>query len=112
MTTSKNQPKWATPDRKNALVQLFLSSGGFCVFGHTKCQIPEHHYYLHSELLIKDWKMIDREEVVAEWRAEREAIHSLGEPRYPVVGRFNAISRAIYMIISHFITLKVKVSAV
>ena len=40
--------------------------------------------------------MIDREQVVAEWRAEREAIHSLGEPRYPVVGRFNAISRAIY----------------
>jgi len=37
MTENKSLPKWATPDRKNSLVELLLSSGGFCVFGHKPC---------------------------------------------------------------------------
>ncbi|MBA7671925.1 hypothetical protein ES703_80094 [subsurface metagenome] len=94
--TTKNLPLWATPDRQNALVRIFLSSGGFCVFGHKPCLIPEHHYYLFSEALIHDWKQIDKEQATAEWERERKAIHSLGERRFPVIGRFNAISMDIY----------------
>jgi len=96
MVTTQTLPKWATLDRRNVLVQLFLSSGGFCVYGHKKCLIPEHHYYLYSELLIKDWKQLDRELDTALWEAERKALHSLGERSYPVRGQFSAISRDIY----------------
>jgi len=96
MANSESLPKWATLDRRNVLVQLFLSSGGFCVYGHKKCLIPEHHYYLYSELLIKDWKHLDKEQSQAEWEAERKALHSLGERSYPTRGQFSAISRDIY----------------
>ena len=96
MAKTESLPKWATPDRRTALVQLFLSSGGFCVYGHNKCLTPEHHYYLYTEFLIRDWKQLDRDERLADWQAEREAIHSLGERRYPLEGRFSAISRTIY----------------
>ncbi len=96
MTTTERLPKWATLDRRTALVQLFLSSGGFCVYGHKKCLIPEHHYYLYTEYLIKDWKQLDKEQSLALWEAERKALHSLGEQHYPVLGRFNAISKDIF----------------
>jgi len=96
MTNSESLPKWATLDRRNVLVQLFLSSGGFCVYGHKKCLIPEHHYCLYSELLIKDWKQVDTEQSQADWEAERKALHSLGERTYPTRGQFSAVSRDIY----------------
>ena len=96
MVKTESLPKWATPDRRNLLVQLFLSSSGFCVYGHKKCLIPEHHYHLYAEFLIKDWKQLDREQSQAEWEVERKAIHWLGERSYPILGRFNAISRDIY----------------
>jgi len=96
MATTQTLPKWATPDRRNYLVQLFLSSGGFCVYGHKKCLIPEHHYSLHIELLIKDWKQLDKEVSNALWQAERKALHSLGERSYPARGQFSAISKDIY----------------
>ena len=96
MSKTQKQPKWATPERKNTLVQLFLSSGGFCVFGHKMCLIPDHHYYLYTEYLIKDWKQLDRQQSQADWEAEQKVIHNLGELRYPVSGRFNAISRDIF----------------
>jgi len=96
MATTQTLPKWATLDRRNILVQLFLSSGGFCVYGHKKCLIPEHHYFLYSEFLIKDWKQLDKEQRQAEWEAERKALHSLGERSYPIRGQFSAVSRDIY----------------
>jgi len=96
MAEIKALPKWATSDRRNALVQLFLSSGGFCVFGHKECLIPEHSYYLFSEYLIQDWKQLDREQSQAEWEAELKYMHNLGERAYPATGRFNAISRDIF----------------
>jgi len=96
MTKTKSLPKWANPDRRNTLVQLFLSSGGFCVFGHKKCLVSEHHYYLYTEFLVRDWKQSDREQTQADWEAERKAMHSLGEQSYPVFGRFNAISKDIF----------------
>ena len=96
MIKTESLPKWATLDRRTVLVQLFLSSGGFCVYGHKKCLIPEHHYYLHTEILIRDWKQIDRDDRQADWQAERKALHNLGEQHYPVLGRFNAISKEIF----------------
>ena len=96
MIDKTSQPKWATPERKNSLVQLFLSSGGFCVFGHKKCLIENHHYHLYTELLIRDWKQLDRELSLALWEYEQKILHSLGEASYPVTGRFNAISKQIY----------------
>ena len=96
MATTQTLPKWATLDRRNFLVQLFLSSGGFCVYGHKKCLIPEHHYYLYSECLIQDWKHLDKEQSQADWEAERKALHQLGERSYPIRGQFSAISRDIY----------------
>ena len=96
MATTQTLPKWATLDRRNFLVQMFLDSGGFCVYGHKKCLIPEHHYYLYSELLIKDWKHLDTEQRLAEWEAERKALHSLGQRSYPIRGQFSAVSRDIY----------------
>ena len=96
MAKTDTLPKWATLDRKEKLIQLFLDSGGFCVYGHKKCLIPEHNYYLYSEFLISDWKQIDKELASALWQAERKQLHSLGERSYPVRGQFSAISKTIY----------------
>ena len=89
---TKHYPEWATPNRRAELVKLFLDSGGFCVLGHKGCVIPSHHYQLYAELLIADWKEQDK----AEWEVERKALHSLGERRYPILGRFNNISMDIF----------------
>ena len=96
MAKADTLPKWATLDRRNWLVELFLSSRGFCVYGHIKCPIPEHHYSVFSELLISDWKQADREDLNALWQAERKRFHSLGERTYPLRGQFSAISKTIY----------------
>jgi len=94
--TKQVLPMWATLDRQTLLVKLFVSSGGFCVYGHKKCLIPEHHYYIYTELLIRDWKQSDREDRLALWHAEQRAMHSLGERTFPLTGQFNAISRDIF----------------
>src|SRR3989338_6632910 len=89
-------PKWATPNRQAHLIKLFADSGGFCVYGHKNCPIPEHHYELYIEGLIGSWKAEDRELAIIDWLAERKAMHSLGERRYPIMGRFNNISMDIF----------------
>ena len=89
-------PQWATSDRKAKLVDLFLRSGGFCVFGHKPCDNPEHHYELFIEGLIADWKADDREARAIEYRIESIALHSLAEPRKPLRGKFSAISKDIW----------------
>lgn len=89
-------PKWSTPNRKTHLVKLFLDSGGFCIFGHPNCQIPDHHYEVYIEGLIADWKSEDKLQASLDWKAERKAIHSLGEARLPLRGRFNNIARDIW----------------
>lgn len=96
MVVKLNLPKWSTPERRQKLVDLFTSSGGFCVFGHKRCLIPEHHYELYIEALIADWKEADREQREAEWFAELKAIHSLGERTSPLRGQFSAISKEIW----------------
>ena len=89
-------PKWSTPNRQAYLVKLFLDSGGFCIFGHRNCPIPEHHYSVYIEGVIGYWKAEDREAQRLDWIAESRAIHSLGERRTPITGRFNNISMDIF----------------
>jgi len=89
-------PRWNTPSRQAHLVDLFLDSGGFCVFGHKPCLNPEHHYLNFIEGLIADWRADDRAQDSAEWQAERLRLHSLGERRYPLRGQFSNISQDIF----------------
>lgn len=91
-----NKPKWANPTRQTHLVTLFLRSKGFCVFGHPKCTIPEHHYEIFIDDLIADWKASDRQDRQADWQAEFEARHSTHERTYPLHGRFSGIGQDIY----------------
>ena len=89
-------PKWSTPSRQAYLVKLFLDSGGFCIYGHQNCSIPEHHYSLYIERVIDYWKEDDRELAKLDRITESKAIHSLGERRLPIAGRFNNISYDIW----------------
>ncbi len=89
-------PQWSTPERRAELVSLFSRCGGFCVFGHKPCLVPEHHYTLFIEGLIDDWKHADREQKAIQWLDELKALHSLGERRYPLRGQFSAISKEIW----------------
>ena len=89
-------PQWATPPRRAKLVELFIRSGGFCIFGEPNCTIPEHHYELFIEGLISDWKADDREARNLEYRLESIRLHSLAEPRQPLRGTFSAISKDIW----------------
>jgi len=89
-------PRWNTPSRQSHLVDLFLDSGGFCVYGHKPCLNPDHHYLNFIEDLIADWKADDKAQDSAEWQAERQRLHSLGERRYPIRGQFNNISQDIF----------------
>jgi hypothetical protein len=90
------QPKWATPERQNQLVSIFLRSRGFCVFGHKACRIPQHYYEIYIEGLIADWVADDKAQRQAEWKEERKRLHSLAERRYPLRGQFSTISKDIF----------------
>ena len=92
----KRYPKWVTLDRQAHLVNLFLRSKGFCVFGHKPCPYPEHHFELFIENLIRDWVSDDRAQSQAEWQAQRQLLHSLGERREPLRGRFSNIAKDIF----------------
>ena len=93
---ARQNPKWATPDRKAHLVRLFHRSGGFCVFSERPCSCPErHHYEPFTEAVIADWKADDRAQRALELRAEQRALHGLGECGRPR-GRFSAVGRDIF----------------
>jgi hypothetical protein len=53
-------------------------------------------YDIRSENVIQGWQQSDREQASLEWQAERKALHSLGETRTPILGRWNNISRDIF----------------
>jgi hypothetical protein len=90
------QPKWATPDRQSCLVRLFVRSRGFCVFGHKNCLIPEHHYEVFAEVLIKEWVADDRIQRQAEWQAEQRLLHLTNDRRYPLNGQFSGVGKDIF----------------
>ena len=54
--------------------------------------VPLRLYDLKCQQLITDWKAQDR----AEWQAEQLRLHSLGEHREPITGRFSVVSRDIF----------------
>lgn len=86
-----NYPKWSTPERRNTLVKLFTSSGGFCVFGHPSCLVPSHHYEIYIESLIDDWKDDDRYLD----QLERKALHRPLDRKYRA-GLFGSVSLDIF----------------
>jgi len=53
-------------------------------------------YNAKIESLITNWKADDREQDKIDWELEQSALHWLNEKRYPLSGRFNAISQAIF----------------
>ena len=96
MDIQPTMPKWFTPERQNYLVQLFLKSGGFCVFGHRPCPYPEHHYEAFIEGLIQYWIAADRARDNAEWQAESHILHRTAERREPLHGQFSGIAKDIF----------------
>ncbi|GAJ14562.1 unnamed protein product, partial [marine sediment metagenome] len=93
---ARRYPQWVTPDRQTHLVRLFLDNKGFCVYGHKRCLIPEHHYEVYIEYLIADWKADDKAQRKAEWQAEREQLHKTADRHYPLSGQFSAVSKDIF----------------
>lgn len=68
-----------------------------CAYGDLPCYKPfESHYEQYIDILIKEWQASDRHQRQLDWQAERKALHSLGERREPLRGRFNTISKDIY----------------
>ena len=89
-------PKWITPQRQLKLVELFDRSHGFCVYGHKRCQIPEHHYEIFISDLIKDWVSDDRYNDIQNWNFERKTLHRTNDRRTPIHGQFSAVSKDIF----------------
>ena len=58
----------------------------------TECRL----YELKSEKLIKDWITDDKAQRQVEYQAEYRARHSTYERRFPLHGRFSAISQEIF----------------
>ncbi len=90
------QPKWVSPVRQNGLVAIFSRSKGFCVFGHQKCTIPEHHYEIYIDNLIKDWIASDRQSTLAEYQFEHDLRHRVIQRNNPLRGKFTGVSSDIY----------------
>ena len=91
-----NSPEWLTSPRKTALVALFSRSRGFCVFGHSQCQYPEHHYINFIDDLIQDWQGEDRIQRLAEVKAERKLLHTTSDRFLPIAGQFSGVSKDIF----------------
>jgi len=53
-------------------------------------------YELKWQEAIRQWQEDDRRQRQAEWQAERKAIHSLAERRYPLRGTFSTVSKDIF----------------
>ena len=90
-----HMPKWATPERQAHLVNLFLRSGGFCIYGHKPCPYPSHHYVNVCEDIIHDWIADDRAERQALWEIEQRAMHDLHE-RGRLGGQFDAVAKDVF----------------
>ena len=46
MSVKSLLPKWATPERRAMLVELWAIYGNKCLYGHTACMNPEHYTYI------------------------------------------------------------------
>jgi len=90
-------PQWATPERRNFLVELFLESRGFCVYGHgMTCLNPHHHYELVIDDRIEEFKRSDREERSYLWKLLERRLHAAPNKRIQR-GPFDSIRREQYL---------------
>ena len=79
-------------------IELEQSVYWSCEYGEQTCKQPfQFHYELYTDELIRFWNSYDHELDKYAWLSERVALHSLGERRTPIRGRFNNISRDIRM---------------
>ena len=88
-------PNWATPTRQAELSELLMSH--LSELSEWKLDISTGEFFnlqylSEMRFMIADWKDDDR----YLWKLEREAIHSLGERRHPIEGRYNNISMDIF----------------
>jgi len=92
-------PKWATPDRQLHLAQVLLDYLDDLAGWKVDLATGEiYHPNLEAKLntIIANWVAEDRARRQAEWEAERKALHSLAERRYPLRGQFSTISKDIF----------------
>lgn len=90
-------PLWATPDRRDWLVELFTQSRGLCIWGHgSNCpDLLADCYQVMSEDLITTWKADDRAERAGAWKREQRRLHAT--PRITKRGPFDTIAREEYL---------------
>ena len=91
-------PKWATPERRNILLQLLLPFWDTLVGWEAdeRGNAINPAYDALVKPLIENWIQDDRETASALWKIEQRHLHSFGEQTMPLRGQFSAISRQIY----------------
>lgn len=68
-----------------------------CAYGHS-CYLPyDSHFEIYANRLIREWVSDDKGARLDNWKAESEKLHSLGETKEPIRGRFSNISREIIL---------------
>ena len=50
-------PKWATPERRNHLVQLAQANKGRCLQGHLPCSVLEHFIHTYTQVEVASGKV-------------------------------------------------------
>ena len=70
------QPLWATPDRKNHLVQFAMKYKGRCLKGHPLCSEIEHYHHVETRTEIASLPISPAD--VREGRAIAPYCHSIG----------------------------------
>ena len=61
------------------------------------CYAPfDCHYERVANRLVKEWQAEDRVQANLDWKAEVKAMHSLGERRLPIRGKFSNIATDIF----------------
>ena len=109
-------PQWATPQRRNLLVELFQRSKlvwlspdspirGFCMDSQCSkvsednpdpyCQECPRFFQNYIEPLIKFWVDDDRGERAELWRKEQREMHNLNERRWKKC-QFDAVARDVF----------------
>jgi len=110
-------PQWATPQRRNLLIELFQHSKlvwlspdspvkGFCMDSQCSkasadnpapyCQECPRFFQNYIEPLIKDWVDDDRGERAELWRKEQREMHRLNERRWKKC-QFDAVARDVFL---------------
>ena len=92
------KPLWLTPERRDFLCQIlapYLAIKGWKLDLITG-ELYNPAFEARIKPLIDDWKALDRDLRNAELQAELKALHQVTQRRYPLEGRFNAVSRDIY----------------